>query len=132
MSSERPPVSTYWATWVLPTSMTSAPSFAVPSRTALTLSPMPFHSWIFTSRSMPGCCFSKSAVNFAMKSSEALPFISQRVTFSEPAPDPADWEPQPVRAAAAARAVHTARKRIFTRVTGVTFWGWISDGLKLA
>lgn len=74
---------------------------------------MPVHSWVLTSRSTPGWRCSKSAVNRVTKSSEALPFISQSVTFLEP-PAGSASRPQPVRAVAAARAVHTARKRIFT------------------
>ncbi|MEV8531299.1 hypothetical protein [Streptomyces sp. NPDC051211] len=44
--------------------------------------------------------------------------MSQSVTFSVPPSDPGNML-QAVSEAAAARAVHTARKRIFTKVT---FW----------
>ncbi|CAM5578627.1 hypothetical protein STANM309S_04090 [Streptomyces tanashiensis] len=105
------PVSAYWATWVLPTSMTSGPP--EPWMASVTFFPMPVHSWMVNSSSTPSCSCSYASVKRERKSSLTLSRISQMFTVFVP-PSPPGSIPQPARASAVAAARGQARWRFFT------------------
>lgn len=110
----RASLSAYWATWVLPTSMTSG-AFLLFSA-SVTFLPMPVHSWKVNFSLTEGLSFSYALVKRLRKSSETLSFISQMLTVRFCGPAPGTIAQPPSRNADTS-ASEQPRERFFTEVT---------------
>lgn len=111
----RPPLWAYWATWVLPTSMTSGASLL--ARAAVTFSPMPSHSWIWIFTSISGWAFSKPVSNSFWNWAETLSRMSQTSRAVLPSPAPSAEPPDEEQAASPAPSTSVesrASERYFT------------------
>ncbi len=115
LRSFTPPLAAYWATWVLPTSITSGASLEASA--AVIFWPIPFHSWIWILASMVGFLASKSFSKSFWKASETLSRISHTsmvVRPPPPLPFPSPLSSLPPHAlseAATASAAAPARRR---------------------
>src|SRR5436305_1680891 len=87
VTSSSVPCELYYATCVLPSSITSGPPLVLVSA-VVSFWPMPFHCWTSYLTLTPGCAASKSLSIAATVASGAEPLISQTVRVLSPPPLP--------------------------------------------